>query len=127
MLNAVEAVATVAVKNIDRARDFYEQTLELQPEPVGEGMESVRTYKSGGSSLLVYESETGGTNEATSVTWAVEDVDAEVEALKARGVRFEHYDMPDTTLDGDVHVSGDHRAAWFKDPDGNILAVVSRK
>ena len=126
MLNAIEAVATVAVTNIDRARDFYEQTLELQPEPVGEGMESVRTYKSGGSSLFVYESETGGTNEATSVTWAVEDVDAEVEALKARGVRFEHYDMPDTTLDGDVHVSGDHRAAWFKDPDGNILAIVSR-
>ena len=48
-----------------------------------------------------------------------------VKDLKAKGVAFEHYDMPGVTLKGDVHVAGKHKNAWFKDPDGNILAVIS--
>jgi hypothetical protein len=60
------------------------------------------------------------------VTWIVGDVDGAVQALKAKGVSFEHYDdLPDTRLEGDVHVSGDMRVAWLKDPDGNIHALVS--
>jgi hypothetical protein len=88
--------------------------------------EGVLTCKSGSSSVLVYESKYAGTNEATAATWVVDDVDGTVRALKEKGVTFEHYDFPDTTVKGDVHVSGQNRAAWFKDPDGNILAVVSR-
>jgi hypothetical protein len=73
----------------------------------------------------VYPSEYAGTNKATAATWAVgEDFDAIVEELGAKGTRFEHYDLPDTTRDGDVHLLGELRAVWFKDPDGNILNLV---
>jgi hypothetical protein len=58
--------------------------------------------------------------------WSVgEDLDDIVQALKRKGVTFEHYDMPGMTLEGDVHVAGDLRAAWFKDPDGNIINLSS--
>ena len=56
----------------------------------------------------------------------MDDVDDEVRKLKGKGVKFEHYDLPDTKREGDVHVSGDIKVAWFKDPDGNILSVVNR-
>jgi hypothetical protein len=72
-------------------------------------------------------SQYAGTNKATAVTWdAGKDVDRLVQALKARGVTFEKYDLPDTTREGDVHVSGKRRLAWFKDPDGNIHALAGR-
>jgi hypothetical protein len=75
--------------------------------------------------LLVYESAYAGTNSATAVTWDLGGkVDAVVSDLKRKGVAFEHYDLPDTTLDGDIHVSGTRRLAWLKDPDGNILALA---
>jgi hypothetical protein len=67
-----------------------------------------------------------GTNHATALTWTVDDVDDVVRTLKSKGVTFEHYDLPDTRRQGDVHVSGDLKVAWFKDPDGNILSVVNR-
>jgi hypothetical protein len=60
------------------------------------------------------------------VTWPVADVDAEVKLLKGRGVQFEHYDFPGMTRNGDIHDTGRGKAAWFKDPEGNILAIVSR-
>ena len=124
MLAAKDAVATVAVTDLDRAKEFYGETLGLKE---GEGEEDmVATFRSGGSTLMVYKSEFAGTNQATAVTWEVDNVDKEVETLKAKGVEFEHYDFPDGRLEGDVHVFGDRiRNAWFKDPDGNILAIVS--
>jgi hypothetical protein len=76
--------------------------------------------------LFVYESQYAGTNQATAVTWVVgNNVDEEVKTLRAKGVAFEHYDLPGTVREGDVHVAGDIRVAWFKDPDGNIHSVVS--
>lgn len=60
------------------------------------------------------------------MTWTVGDVEGVVSELKARGVTFEHYDLPDTTLEGDIHIAGDMKVAWFKDPDGNILNIASR-
>ena len=84
-------------------------------------------FKSGNSTINVYQSQYAGTNQATAVTWIVgEDVEEIVRALKAKGVTFEHYDMPDMTREGDVHVGGNMKVAWFKDPDGNILNIVSR-
>jgi hypothetical protein len=85
----------------------------------------VLNYKSGNSTVLVYKSQFAGSNKATSVTWIVDDVEGTVKALKAKGVAFEHYDFPGMTRKGDVHIAGKSKAAWFKDPDGNILAVVS--
>jgi hypothetical protein len=84
-------------------------------------------FKSGDTIVNVYRSSFAGTNKATAVTWAVDDVDNVVRGLKAKGVTFEHYDLPDTRREGDVHVSGHIRVAWFKDPDGNILSVVNRR
>ena len=124
MLGDKDAIATIPVKDIETARKFYQDTLGLMAGPSREA--GVLTCKSGSTSVLVYESEFAGTNEATAATWAVDDVDGLVRTLKEKGVTFEHYDLPEMTLKGDVHVSGDMKAAWFKDPDGNILAVVSR-
>jgi catechol 2,3-dioxygenase-like lactoylglutathione lyase family enzyme len=124
MLGDNDAIATIPVKDIDTARQFYEGKLGLMTGPSRE--QGVLTCKSGTTSVLVYESQYAGTNEATAATWAVDDVDGTVRDLKKKGVTFEHYDLPDTKLQGDVHVSGSMKAAWFKDPDGNILALVSR-
>jgi predicted enzyme related to lactoylglutathione lyase len=118
-----DAVATIAVKNTNVAKKFYEGALGLEPAPTEEP--SVLEYKSGNSKILVYESKYAGTNKATAATWMVDDVDGVVKDLKSKGVAFEHYDMPGMVLQGDVHVGGDRRVAWFKDPDGNILSVAS--
>ncbi len=124
MLNGTDAIATIAVKNLKAATDFYEGKLGLSRGPATEDM--VITYKSGNSSVLVYESQFAGTNQATALTWAVDDVDAETKALKAKGITFEHYNFPGITLEGDVHVMGNRRNSWFKDPDGNILSIVNK-
>ena len=124
MLGKLDAVANIAVKDLAVARKFYEETLGLKP--VGtEGPELV-VYQSGNTKLNVYRSQYAGTNRATAVTWAVgDDVEGVVKALKAKGVTFEHYDMPGITRQGDIHVCGHMKVAWFKDPDGNILNIVS--
>ena len=124
MLGDREAVATVAVRDLAAASRFYEETLGLTR--VASRDSAAYTYRTGSTTLLVYESRYAGTNQATAVTWVVGDVDAEVRTLAAKGVRFERYDMPNTHHEGDVHVSGDMRVAWFKDPDGNIHAIVKR-
>jgi catechol 2,3-dioxygenase-like lactoylglutathione lyase family enzyme len=123
MLGDNEGVATVAVKDLEAARRFYEGTLGLKR--TGDDNPEFSTYQTGSSSLLVYRSRYAGTNQATSVTWMVGNkVEDIVRALKAKGVAFEKYDLPETTRTGDVHVTGDQKAAWFKDPDGNIHAIV---
>jgi catechol 2,3-dioxygenase-like lactoylglutathione lyase family enzyme len=124
MLGTRNAVANLAVSDLERARDFYTGTLGLE-EVDREGDELI-VLKSGDSQVSVYRSQFAGTNKATAVTWAVDDIDAEVAALRRKGVSFEHYDMPGLALEGDVHV-GDHmKIAWFKDPDGNILNIVEQ-
>ncbi|HJZ89395.1 MAG TPA: VOC family protein [Gemmataceae bacterium] len=124
MLGDKDAVTNIAVKNLDVARKFYEATLGLKPVDA-EGKEVI-VFKSGHSKLFVYRSQYAGTNKATAATWVVGDrVDEIAQALKAKGVTFEHYDMPGLTRKGDVHVGGKMKIAWFKDPDGNILSVVS--
>jgi len=125
MLKDSEAIATIGVKEIDNAKKFYEGVLGFKPIQTGDEHEGVVVYDSGGSELFVYQSDFAGTNKATAATWVVKDVEGTVKALKGRGVNFEHYNFPETKLEGDVHVSGKMRAAWFKDPDGNILAIVN--
>lgn len=125
MLGDKDAAVTIAVKDLKVAKGFYEGTLGLKR--IGAEDPDGLFYKSGNSQVFIYESRFAGTNKATAASWVVgDDVEGVVRALKARGVVFEQYDLPDTTREGDVHVTGDRRAAWFKDPDGNILAIVSR-
>lgn len=122
MLSDLAAIATVPVTNLETARTFYEGTLGLTR--VREDGEAL-TYKTGASTMFVYRSKYARTNKATAVTFVTEAVDDLVRTLKGRGVSFEHYDLPGTTLQGDVHVAGSMKVAWFKDPDGNIFSLVT--
>ena len=125
MLGNTNAVANLAVRNIEAARKFYEGTLGLKQ--VGAEGEELIVFKTGDTTINVYQSEKAGTNQATAVTWTVgNDLEKVVQALKDKGVRFEHYDMPGMKRQGDVHIGGDMKVAWFKDPDGNILNLASR-
>ena len=124
MLQNADAIATLAVRDLAVARKFYEQTLGLHRSDA-ENDESL-VFESGETTINVYRSSYAGTNKATALTWAVDDVDDVVRTLKGKGVEFEHYDLPDTKREGDVHIAGDIKVAWFKDPDGNILSVVNR-
>ncbi|MBA3563116.1 MAG: VOC family protein [Gammaproteobacteria bacterium] len=124
MLGNRDAAANIAVRKLDVARRFYEDTLGLT-QVAAEGEELV-VFRSGSSTINVYRSQYAGTNQATAVTWDVgDDVESVVRALKSKGVVFEHYDMPDMKREGDVHIAGDMKVAWFKDPDGNILNIVN--
>jgi catechol 2,3-dioxygenase-like lactoylglutathione lyase family enzyme len=124
MLGSRNAAATLAVRDIAAARRFYHDTLGLE-QVDAEGEDPI-VFRSGDTMLNVYKSQYAGTNQATAVTWVVGDrLDDEVRTLKDKGVTFEHYDMPGMTQEGDVYRCGDMRVAWFKDPDGNILNIVS--
>ena len=125
MLGTRTAVANIAVKDLDRAKSFYTDTLGLK-QVDAEGDE-VLVLESGDSQVNVYRSEFAGTNKATAVSWEVDDIDSEVKTLRDKGVAFEHYNMPGLTLDGDVHVGGGLKVAWFKDPDGNILNLIEEE
>jgi catechol 2,3-dioxygenase-like lactoylglutathione lyase family enzyme len=124
MLSSQDAVANVAVRDLEAAKRFYSRTLGL--EQVHSEGDEVAVFKSGNSLLNVYRSKFAGTNQATAVTWSVgSELDEIVRTLKAKGVTFEHYDMPGMKHEGDIHVAGHMRVAWFKDPDGNILNVIN--
>ena len=123
MLSQASVAPTIAVRDLAKARQFYEGSLGLK-ELGTEGDDTV-FYESGNSKILVYRSQYAGTNEATAMSWEVDDIDAEIRDLKAKGIAFEHYNMPGARLEGDVHVIGGIKEAWFKDPDGNILNLSS--
>lgn len=123
MLANSNATANLAVKDMAKAKAFYQDILGLT-EAHNEGGELI-VYKSGDTSINVYHSEFAGTNKATAVTWMVGDeIGNIVKALKSKGVAFAHYDMPHTIVEGDIHVGHGMKVAWFKDPDGNILNLV---
>jgi catechol 2,3-dioxygenase-like lactoylglutathione lyase family enzyme len=119
------ALANITVKNLEISRKFYETILGLEKiDSVGE---EVVVYRCGNSANIVYQSQYAGTNKATSATWVVgEDIEVLIKELKSKGVQFEHYDMPNTTLKDDIHLDGDIKVAWFKDPDGNILNIINK-
>ena len=125
-LAKTDAATMLAVKDLDRARRFYEGVLGL--EKVDEEGDELVAYRSGKSTINVYRSEFAGTNKATAVTWQVDDIDSVIRDLKAKGVAFEHYQVPGLRQQGDLSVSadgGDMKTAWFKDPDGNILSLYA--
>ena len=125
MLSNKNALANIAVKNLEISRKFYENILGLEEiDSVGE---EVVVYRCGNAAIIVYQSQYAGTNKATSATWVVgDDMEILVKELKSKGIQFEHYDMPNTTLKDDIHFDGDMKVAWFKDPDGNILNIINK-
>ena len=122
MLGKADATPMIAVKDLDRARSFYEGTLGLKEvDDFGEGF----MLKSGDTTLSIYRSEFAGTNKATALTFNVDDVEKEVGELKEKGIFFEHYDLPGLQPKGDLYVGEKgFKTAWFKDPDGNILSLI---
>ncbi|HVE02363.1 MAG TPA: VOC family protein [Sphingomicrobium sp.] len=122
MLGKADATPMIAVKDLDRARKFYEDTLGLETKDEwGEGL----TMESGDTTINVYRSQFAGTNKATALTFQVDDAEEEVSELKKKGVFFEHYDLPGLQSRGDLYVGeGGFKTAWFKDPDGNILSLI---
>ena len=125
MLSEANVQPMLPVKDMKGAQRFYEETLGLKK--VGGEADTALVYRSGGTTLCVYRSEYAGTNEGTAAVWEVEDVDGTVNELKAKGVEFEHYDLPGMTRRGDVHRADGFGVAWFKDPAGNILSVQTKE
>src|SRR5256714_15404454 len=102
MIGKADATPMIAVKDLDRARQFYEDTLGLKTKDEwgGEGA----TLKSGDTVINVYRSEFAGTNKATALTFDVDDIETEVRELKDKGILIVHYDLPGLKQQGDIHV-----------------------
>jgi catechol 2,3-dioxygenase-like lactoylglutathione lyase family enzyme len=122
MLGDATVYATVAVRDMQLSKDFYEGKLGLRQ--VDENPGGIM-YESGSGKIFVYQSDTAGSGQATCAAWLVSDVEKTVADLQASGVVFENYDMPDAQVDGVIYTMGGQKAAWFKDPDGNILNIGS--
>jgi catechol 2,3-dioxygenase-like lactoylglutathione lyase family enzyme len=126
MLAQARLLANFKSADLDRTISFYEGTLGLSVlhrREIMPGVEEVRFDAGGG--ILCFESgdPQGKTNDLAG--WDVEDVEATVAALRGKGVVFEEYDYPSLkTVDG-IATVGSMQAAWFMDPDGNLLSVVS--
>ena len=121
MLQKSPMYAYIPATDVARARQFYEQKLGFKPtqeRPNGVIYEFAR-----GTACFLYETQHAGTSKASQAFWQVEDIQAEVTELKSLGVRFERYDMPGMDENG-ILTAGGAKAAWFKDTEGNIMAVV---
>lgn len=122
MLSNSTVTANVPVSDLERARTFYADVLGLTPS--GENPGGLIYTTDGGTSFFLYPTEHAGEAGHTIAQWHVADVAAEVQELKAKGLQFEHYDMPGVTWDGDVaSMESMGHAAWFTDSEGNIMCL----
>ena len=118
MLSTAPIRAYIPASDIARARKFYEQTVGLTPkEEYAGGV----IYECGGTEVFMYPTSNAGTSKASQAYWQVDDVEAEVAELKARGVVFEHYEG--MAMRNSIATGGGAKTAWFKDTEGNILAI----
>ncbi len=123
MLKTSPILAYIPVSNVSRARKFYEETVGLNPkEEYAGGV----IYECGGAEAFLYPTTNAGTSKASQAFWRVADVEAEVAVLKARGVKFEEYDIPGVNMKNSIATGGGAKTAWFKDTEGNILAISQR-
>jgi predicted enzyme related to lactoylglutathione lyase len=123
MLKSAPIRPYIPVLDVARARKFYEETVGLVPkEEYAGGI----IYDCGGSEVFMYPTPNAGTSRASQAFWQVADVEAEVRALKERGVVFEEYDLPGIQMRNSIATGGGAKTAWFKDTEGNILAISQR-
>ena len=122
MLQNSPLYAYIPAKDVPRARRFYEDKLGFKPRAeVAGGV----VYEFGkGTAAFLYPTPNAGTSRASQAFWDVADIEREVAELKKRGVKFEDYDMPGMKTENGIFTGGGARAAWFKDSEGNILAVI---
>jgi catechol 2,3-dioxygenase-like lactoylglutathione lyase family enzyme len=121
MLGSRRAFATIPAADIDRAKRWYEEKLGLRPtreNPAGISYET-----GGGSGFLLYPTSNAGKAPNTLMSFEAKDIVADVRALKQRGVVFEEYDLPGLKTVDSIATLGSLRGAWFKDSEGNILAI----
>ena len=120
MLENSNIYATIPAKDLERAKSFYADKLGLKPEE--ERPEGLR-YRWENGGFLLFESSGAASGDHTQMGWDVEDLAATVEELRRRGVVFEEYDMPGfKTVNGIAEIGG-LKGAWFKDTEGNLLAL----
>lgn len=121
MLQDAPMYAYIPAKDVARARKFYEDTLGFRPkQEIAGGV----VYEFGkGTACFLYPTPNAGTSRASQAFWQVDDVEREVAELKGRGVEFEKYDMPGTDENG-ILTAGGAKAAWFRDSEGNIMALI---
>jgi catechol 2,3-dioxygenase-like lactoylglutathione lyase family enzyme len=124
MLTGSKATAMLPVVDMKRARKFYEETLKLKAGgPPRQAPEGEAHYDAGGTDIALYPRQTPTKADHTALTFEVQNLEGEMKELRGRGVRFEDYDMPGLKTTGGVATIGDERAAWFRDPEGNILCL----
>ena len=122
MLGDHAILASLPASDIARAKEFYRDKLDLKP--VRESPDGGAYYETGSSRFFLYPSGFAGTNQATAAAWEVDDIEATVAELRGRGVVFEEYDFEEfKTVDGIATTAEGQRGAWFKDSEGNILAI----
>ena len=122
MLTNAPATTILPVRDVDRAREFYERRLGLKPLGLQQDGKFLFALGDGGTLALIPKAD-GTKAEHTAVSFKVDDVVREIGVLKDRGVVFEDYDLPGFRTEGHVCVLGSEKAAWFKDTEGNILCL----
>ena len=122
MLQRFPMYAYIPAKDVARAREFYEQRVGLQPKQETAGGVIYEFAK--GTACFLYPTPNAGTSKASQAFWQVEDIEREVAELKRSGVKFEEYDMPGMERENSIYTGGGARAAWFRDSEGNIMAVI---
>jgi len=123
MLRDGQTAATLAVSDIDRARKFYTDTLGFSVMEESPGGIMFRTGK--GTGFFVYWSEFAGTNRATAMTINVDDFDGAIAELRESGISLIDFEYPEFKTENGIAQTPEGPAAWFSDPDGNIVAIVS--
>jgi catechol 2,3-dioxygenase-like lactoylglutathione lyase family enzyme len=109
------------VIDLARARQFYENALRL--EPLGGRPDGKFVYRAGGTEIALFPRPGGTKAEHTALSFRVANIESSIRALEERGVAFEDYDFPGLKTEGHICVLGAEKAAWFKDPEGNILCL----
>jgi len=121
MLNHTRVTAMLPVKDLARARNFYEKQLGLAP--AGLKPDGKFVYLCGGTELALFPRPGGTKAEHTAISFKIDDISAAIRELEARGVKFADYDLPGLKTVEHVCVLGSEKAAWFQDPEGNILCL----
>ena len=122
MLQDFPMYSYIPAKDLARARQFYEAKVGLRPKQEING--GIVYECAGGTAAFLYPTPNAGTSQASQAFWSVEDVDGLIVKLKAKGVVFETYDMPGEKSPQGAITAGGAKAAWFKDSEGNIMALI---
>jgi catechol 2,3-dioxygenase-like lactoylglutathione lyase family enzyme len=118
-----EAHAMLAASDLKRFRSYYHDKLGMDPAEEMEGGD-VLVYHTGNTSFEVYETPNAGSAKNTQMIWMTDDLDAEMRRLRDAGVQFDDFEIPGLKTENGVATDDDSKTAWFRDSEGNILAIT---